>query len=435
MTERLSPGLGQAHVVIVNRWREHYADYAAYLDHDVNRVTYISTAVGLGSVPATATDIALVDATDDLEQVRAALGELASRHGAPDRVVGLKEDDLLVVAALREVWDLPGQRPDELVRFRDKLVMCRAIAEAGLPVPAFAPVAHAQDVLDLAATAGWPLIVKPRVGSSSAGVVRLDGPDDLAALPLTGEPMLVQAFDADPIYHVDGVFAGGEMLRWRASRYTNTCLGFRGGSVLGSVEEDDPLVNAAVGAAATAFLRALTDQAIPFHLELFVHRDGDEVSCSFLEVGARVGGAEIPFVWRDLHGYDLMEAAFRLQLGQDAPVPGPETEPGAIGGWLLVPAPSARPCLITETTSMLGRDPGPYAEALLSPGEVLPAADAYYEHVGGRFRFRGRSSTEVETALTSTAAGFRVGGEPVPQDWDPAPGDGVPMTARSHRIG
>jgi hypothetical protein len=41
---------------------------------------------------------------------------------------------------------------------------------------------------------------------------------------------------------------------------------------------------------------------------------------------------------------------------------------------------------------------------------VLPAADAYYEHVGGRFRFRGRCSDEVESAVRSTAAGFRVRG-------------------------
>jgi hypothetical protein len=122
-----------------------------------------------------------------------------------------------------------------------------------------------------------------------------------------------------------------------------------------------------------------------------------------------VGGAEIPFIWRDLHGYDLMEAAFRIQLEQHIQA-GPEL-PGTVrevGGWLLIPAPVARPCVIQEAPSMLGRDPGPYSETLLRPGDVLPAADAYYEHVGGRFRFRGRSSPEVEAALIATASNFRV---------------------------
>jgi tryptophan 2,3-dioxygenase len=65
---------------------------------------------------------------------------------------------------------------------------------------------------------------------------------------------------------------------------------------------------------------------------------------------------------------------------------------------------------------MVGRIPGPYAEALVRPGDVIPAADAYYEHVGGRFRFRGSASAEIEAAVVATAAGFRVAGEPVLED-------------------
>lgn len=411
MTESLMAE-ARPHVVIINRWREHYAHYGSYLDHSSHRVTYISTEVGLGSVPAGAADVVLVDATDDLAQARTAMSELVRRNGVPYRLVGLKEDDLLVAAQLREDWDIPGGRPDDLIRWRDKYLMCQAIATAGLPVPAFTAVTGRQSVLDFAASVGWPLVLKPRIGSSSAGITVVTGPDDLAGLSFT-EPMLAQAFNPHPIHHVDGVFDGGELAHWRVSRYVNTCLGFREGTFLGSVEEDDPQVNQAVESAATAFLGALTDAPTPFHLEVFVERGPDGVSCSFLEVGARVGGSEIPFIWRDLHGYDLMWTAFDLQLGRPLVARKQGVATGEVGGWLLVPAPAARPCRITESTSMVGRRPGPYAEALLSRGEVLPAADAYYEHVGGRFRFRGWSSAEVEAALVATAAGFRVSAEPV----------------------
>ena len=412
MTERLT-GDERRHIVVVNRWRERYADYAGYLDHTTHRVTYVSTEVGLGSVPSDAADVVLVDATDDLTQARAAATELVRRHGRPHGVVALKEDDLLVGAQLRTDWDLRGPRPADLLRFRDKYLMCQAVASAGLPVPAFAPVAGDQSVLDFADTVGWPVVVKPRVGSSSAGVVVLTGPQDLAELPPLREPMLVQAYNPQPIHHVDGVFTGRDVLCSRVSRYTNTCVGFRDGVFLGSVEQDDQLLESAAQAAATAFLRALTDRPTPFHLEVFVERQGTEVICTFLEVGARVGGAEIPFIWRDLHGYDLMRAAFDLQLDLSVTAPDTRAETGEVGGWLLIPAPVARPCLITEVSSMVGRQPGPYAEALLSPGEVLPAADAYYEHVGGRFRFRGSSSREVEAALMATATQFRVSATPV----------------------
>lgn len=401
------------HIVVVNRWREHYADYAAYLDHTTHRVTYISTEVGLGAVPAAATDVEIVAATDDMPAVQAGMARLVRRHGAPRGVVALKEDDLEIGARLRVEWGLPGPQPAELVRFRDKLAMCAAVAAAGHEVPAFAAYTGPESARDLAATEGWPLVLKPRTGSASDGVVLLTGLDDLAEHPVTKRPMLLQAFDRRPIHHVDGVFTGTELACWRVSRYVNTCLGFREGSVLGSIEIDDAELVAAIGHATTAYMSALTSTPTPFHLEVFADRDADgAIELAFLEVGARVGGSEIPFVWRDLHGVDLMRCAFDLQLGRPLTGTDPRSD-GEIGGWLLVPAPAARPCVITEATPMVGHDPGPYAEALLRPGEVLPAADAYYEHVGGRFRFRGATSAEVEAAVRATAAGFRVDARPL----------------------
>ncbi|GGM13653.1 hypothetical protein GCM10010129_67130 [Streptomyces fumigatiscleroticus] len=397
------------HVVIVTRWQERYAEYGRYLDHRDHTVTYVATEVALAAIPAEAADIVTVTRTDDLDEVRAAVRLLAARHGRPDRIVALKEDDLLVGAALRAEWDCPGDRPEDLLRFRDKHLMVQAVTAAGVPAPASAAVSGAAEVTAFAAAHGWPVVLKPRIGSSSAGVSVVRGPEELLARDWS-EPMLVQEYLPDAIYHVDGIFDGTELMCWRASRYVNTCLGFRAGTFLGSVEEDDRAVLALIGGHARAALTALTDRPVPFHLEVFV--DTRTGTCRFLEVGARVGGAEIPFVWRELHGYDLMEAAFRLQLGLPVRPVGPAPSKD-VGGWLLIPAPEARPCRITEITPMTGRDPGPYAEVLLRPGEVLPAADAYYEHVGGRFRFRAAGSAAVEHALTVTAAAFRVSAEPV----------------------
>jgi hypothetical protein len=402
-------------VVVINRWRERYAEYGRYLDHEQCNVSYVSTTVGLASIPPTSAARVLVDATDDLDAVRSAVHELVDQFGPPAAIVALKEDDLLVGAELRREWGCPGQRPDELAVFRDKGLMCAAIHRAGLPVPAFAAADDADDVLAFAAEHSWPVIIKPRVGSSSAGVVCLDGPADLAKVPFGIEPLLVQAFCGDPIYHVDGLFDGREVLTFRASRYLNTCLDFRTGSVLGSVEVDDAELRQVIGEATRGFLGALTGAPVVFHLEVFVGTDEqNRPTCTFLEIGARTGGAEIPFLWREVHGYDLMEAAAQLQLGREAPpVPPAATGNEAVAGWLLVPAPAERPCRITHSTPMVGREPGPYAEVVLRPGQVLPAADAYYEHVGGRFRFRGPTSAEVERAIVATARHYHVAAEPI----------------------
>jgi hypothetical protein len=328
----------------------------------------------------------------------------------------MKEDDLLTAARLRVEWDLPGDRPDDLAPFTDKYAMSAAIADAGLSAPPLADAPDPATVGEFASRHGWPVIVKPHVGSSSDCVTRLNCPRDLDSLEMPPDrPMLVQAFSAHQIYHVDGVFDGERIGPWRASRYVNTCLGFRGGDMLGSVEEDDQQINAAIGEFTGRVLAALSFVPRVFHLEVFVETaPGRSPVVSFLEIGARVGGAEVPFIWREVHGYDLMRAAFQIALGERPPAAGPEdanAEP--VGGWLLAPAPAARPCRITQVTSMTGRRPGPYAEVLLEPGQVLPAADAYYEHVGGRFRFRGSSSDEVRDAVVATSGAFTVHGEPL----------------------
>ncbi|MET9359903.1 biotin carboxylase [Streptomyces sp. NPDC006632] len=404
-------GGARPHVVVIHRWRDRYAHYETYLDHDEHAVTYVTTEVGTAGVPGRAAGVALVDATDDMPAVRDAVSGLSKEHGTPTAVVALKEDDLLIAAQLRTELGLPGTAPHELVPFRDKLEMCERVEAAGLAIPAFAPVSGPPDVEAFAARHGWPVVLKPTQGSSSAGVRVLDDAAELAGVDWhEGAPLMVQVRESDPIYHVDGLFREGRLEAWRASRYVNTCLGFRDGTYLGSVEEDDPAVLAAIGAASEGFLGALTDTSTVFHLEVFVGRGADgAIRCSFLEVGARVGGAEIPFIWRDVHDYDLMGPAFALQLGEQ-PAEG-RLRAREVGGWLLIPAPTERPCRIVEVTSMTGRDPGPYAESLLAPGEILPAADAYYEHVGGRFRFTGATSAAVERAVRDTARDFRVAAE------------------------
>jgi hypothetical protein len=405
--------LAKYHVVIIHRWRAEYVNYASVLDHTAKSVSYVTTEVGRVRVPDLAAGVEIVASTDDLATVRKAVSALAERNGPPRRIVALNEDDLLTASNLRTEWGCEGTQPHQALRFLDKLVMADIVAASGLAVPQLTAVGSADEVCAFAAEHGWPVIVKPRIGSSSDGVARLHGPADACEIDFTGRPMLAQVYNPHPIYHVDGVYLDGHLAAFRASRYVNNCLGFRHGDYLGSVEEDHPVIVSAVGAAAERFIRAFDTDPLVFHLELFVAppTGTSEPECTFLEIGARVGGSEIPFLWREVHGYDLMAAALRLQLGES--LDSPLLTNDKVAGWLLVPSPARRPCRITEVTSLSGQVPGLYAEALLGCGEVLPSADAYYEHVGGRFRFRGATSRTVEEAIRVAAARFRVSAEPV----------------------
>lgn len=393
--------------MVLHRWRDRYALYEDYIDHAANQVSYITTGMGRESVPGRAAAVAEVAATDDFPAVCQAAETLVARLGPAVRLVALNEGDLDTAARLRAHLGCVGQQPQDLARFRDKLTMTRMVARAGVRTPAFADAPDTRAVAEFAAVHGWPVVVKPRRGTASRGVLRLDGPDDLALLDgQPPEPRLVESYCGDPIYHLDGLWTGTALGPWRASRYLNTCVGFNDGDALGSVETDDPHLLAQLAGFVAGVAAALSDQPWVFHLEAFVGTEPDGAArATFLEVGYRVGGAEIPFIWREVHGVDLMHAAVAVQLGREPRLP--DLEPGRIGGWLLVPTPVPAPCRVTAARLPDQPDGGPYALVVPPVGYLVPKAGGY-EHVGARFRFRGAGSTEVENAIVKTASGFRL---------------------------
>jgi biotin carboxylase len=395
------------HILVIHRWRDRYARYEDYVDHHADRVTYVTTTLARPAIPSSAVEVVTVSATDDFAEVCKAADALVERFGVPARVIALNEGDLDTAAMLRAYLGCPGQDPTQLARFRDKLTMVQLVAAAGIRTPAFADAPDADAVREFVGQHGWPVVVKPRRGTASRGVVRLDSADDLVRLSdLPAEPRLVQRFCADPIYHVDGLWTGTQLGPWRASRYLNTCVDFTTGAALGSVEVDDETLLDYLAEFAAAVAGALSDEPWVFHMELFVGSVANAPpQLTFLEVGYRVGGAEIPFVWREVHGVDLMAAAIDVQLGRQPAIASPSS--WRTGGWLLVPTPVRAPCRVVAAKLELGPDEGPYASVIPPIGYLIPRVGGY-EHVGARFRFQGARTDDVEKAIVTTASRFRL---------------------------
>ncbi|WEH35263.1 biotin carboxylase [Streptomyces sp. AM 4-1-1] len=410
------------HIVVLHRWRDRHAHYADYLDHDAYRVSYVTTRLGLASVPAAAAAVAEVSATDSLAETTAAVAALAERLGPVRRLVALNEGDLDTAAALRAGFALPGQSAQELERFRDKLTMVTLVDRAGIAVPRYGDAVSRESVREFARSNGWPVVVKPRRGTASRGVAVLRGPADLDASALfdgaSSESRIAQSFVADPVFHVDGLWTGSALGPWRASRYVNSCHDFTEGAFLGSVEVDEPELLPPLADFTAAVGEALGEgRPWVFHLEVFVGSGEDGAPrLTFLEAGARVGGGEIPFVWREVHGLDLMAAAADIQMDRPPAVPATGSAPGGTAGWLLLPMPVPAPCRVVEVTrvpDLTGPESGPYARVVPEPGTVIPRTGGY-EHVAARFRFRGSSSREVEAAIEKTAGAFTVRCESLP---------------------
>jgi len=96
-----------------------------------------------------------------------------------DGVICVAADAPLTVAAVNERLGLEGisRRTAELAC--DKLAMKRRFAEAGVPVPWFAPVATPQELQRIAVERGRDLVIKPVDSRGSRGVQRISRVEDL----------------------------------------------------------------------------------------------------------------------------------------------------------------------------------------------------------------------------------------------------------------
>lgn len=404
------------HYVILHRWVDEYAQYENYIDHHNSFVTYITTFHASRGVPPTASAVQIVEATDDVDEVLRAAAILAQEFGAPTHVVALYEDDTICGARLREEYSCPGPKVDDLIRFRDKRIQADAMAHAGVRAPKYCSVESSDDALRFADEIGYPIVVKPTRASSCKGIQIVAKPQDVRDLQLEDAyKYIAQEFIEFPVYHIDGLYSRGQLVRVGVNRYFNTCIGFQKGGYLGSLEVDDsPLRRAAVRFAEDV-LRAicLSDETIVFHLELFVdHNAMPDEACTFLELAARVGGGGIPFVWREIYNFDIMRMQFELSCGRSVESV-PTAQPSASAGWLLMQLPHERPCKIESVTSLVGTEMGPYAESVPYRGQVVPLTDTFFEHVAGRFRFRGENHTELFEKMIATANAFRVEASPL----------------------
>jgi hypothetical protein len=395
--------------LVINRFDDEFGEYHRFVEPGSCRLAYITLPCGLPILdPDSALEIVVVDNLE-IGTLLPVARRLTERHGRFDGLVGPSEYDVLSTAQLRAELGVPGWTPEFVTAFRDKARMKDLIGAVGLRIPRFCRLDGGSTAASVVEEIGLPLILKPRAGWSARGVVRVADEQELTAI-LTEHATGLAGFECEEyvegdILHVDGIRRDGKFHFVSASVYINTCLDFTAGKPLGSVLLDPGRRLERVTAFAGECLDALDLVDGPFHLELFESPAGEPV---FLEVGLRPGGAEVPFVHRDLFGIDLFAEAFRATVGLPPMVSAEELSGvTASGGWVSIPEPRPYPSRVVSRTSLLGTLPEIYAEVLPDVGTVFHGTGGY-EHIGGRFRLRGADHDAVRRAALEVMARYRL---------------------------
>lgn len=245
-----------------------------------------------------------------------------------DRIVALDDYDVETAAALREHLRLPGLGASAAKLVRDKLAMRIGARRTGVPVPPFSPTFPYDSLRAYLAHIPGPWLLKPRSEVSTIGIRRIEHADDIwPVLDDLGDRQsyfLLERFIPGDVFHVDSLVWDGRVVFAEAHQYARPPLDvFHGGGVAVShtVARDTDAHRGLLEINADA-LRALGVRRGPAHAEFIRDSEG---RLYFLELGARVGGANTAEMVEAATGVNLWREWARIEMagdeGYDPPVP------------------------------------------------------------------------------------------------------------------
>ncbi|WP_414440192.1 ATP-grasp domain-containing protein [Burkholderia sp. 22PA0106] len=375
-------------ILILHRVPYARIDYARGIDHTRHDVTYFGTQPIIDTLPPDLRHEAVVRPGEHsaYDEARAWLGAQPRRF---DRILSLSEYELLDAARLREWLGVEGPSVDAVQCVRDKVRMKHKAEQAGLRVPRYLRL---PEWLDNPGAARWSgrTVLKPHSGASSEDVVvfadpqaalravqaRASGAVRLDRGELDAQAYQVEEFVDGDVLHFDGLIADGRLATVTASRYVGTCLGFAQGKPLGSCHF--PL---------TPALREWTSRALAavgirhgsFHLEAIETPAGPV----FLEVGNRVGGADVVATFELATGVHLPSEELRILTGEPPSHALPDTQTQAAWhGWFVFPGHAGGPGTYRgiDGIDAFRRDPVVRRWAELTPGTALQQRITYSAH-------------------------------------------------------
>jgi hypothetical protein len=289
-------------------------------------------SISRAQLPPCVADVVWADYTRDVDSLVGFLSTVIAEQ-AIDGVLACHEDSVALAARLAEACGLPGISPVTADILRDKGTFRSALDDAGLNVPRFAAGTPEDGLLESSSRLRFPAVVKPVDGYSSAGVIRVDRPEMLAAaiancqeaarplreqLGVITQRLVVEEF-------LDGIELAVESLSY-AGQTRILAIGFKGQPAGPYFEES---VYQAPARLDEKLLELVRNEVIsahkhlgigwgPTHTELRLGPGGQPY---ILEIGGRVGGSGVShYIVQASTGVDYFGEVLAAAVDREPPV-------------------------------------------------------------------------------------------------------------------
>ncbi len=310
----------------------------------------------------------------------AGVTEVARRYGIDGALTVSADRAVPVVAAVTERLGLPSIGSKAALRMTNKLIMRRALADAGVAQPPFAALGSADDLDAALSSVPLPAVLKPSDSGGQRGVFRVDTRAELERhLPAAraesnaGEAILEGFVEGIEMNGIVIARAGKPFVLTLSDRLRPAGMGFGVGWIHVYPARLDPeqlRLSQQLAADAVAALGLRDGIAFP---QLIASPDG---SVSVVEVAARIPGGQMADLVRHAVGVDLVDVALRQALGESVPddVALPRrSQPLAIRFFTAQPGPLpvGRVTRIGSLDPVLAAEGVVQAETYLQPGETI----------------------------------------------------------------
>jgi biotin carboxylase len=329
---------------------------------------------------------------------------------AIDGVVAADDQGVMVAAYANTMLGLAGNQPETAAATRNKLLMRDRLAEAEIDQPGYASLGPEDRAEQVAATVGFPLVIKPLDRSASQGVIRVDRAEDAEATAtrirrLVGDDatLLLESFVPGSEVAVEGILSDGDLMVLAVFDKPDTPAGPYFPETLFITPSRLPAdALAEAERVASAAVRALGLIHGPVHIELKVEGTRARV----IELAARsIGGLCSRSLNFGLMGTTLESLILRNAIGLGRPRL--RLEPVA-SGVLMIPTPESGTLAVVEGVEATREIPGVTGiDLTIQPGNQVVAPPEGERYLGFVYA-RAATPELVEAALRKAMATLEV---------------------------
>lgn len=280
---------------------------------------------------------------DDLSDITGVCNQVldACRYSSLDAVITPTEKSVLPGGFIRSFFSIRGPQFETTLWLTNKIAMKMRLKENNIPIANFESIYHMKDIPRVSEMLGWPLVIKPAMGTGRRGMRLISSRahyEELKASSLldgvgVDVPWIAEQYIDMEEYHCDALVQDKKVIYTSVSKYFQPLHQVHSELEGSYILSKGNKISTDIEELLTEVVAVMQIQDGPVHMEVFHTRTGDLLVG---EVALRVGGAGISGTILRKNGVNLWESSFQIAIHEKVRFTAVNHTAGVFG-WISIP--------------------------------------------------------------------------------------------------